>query len=95
MYHCILIQIPAAMGIVGIVAFAVHFFELGKLFFVKFSIDKFLIMILPLMIIGMSMVDNFFFYPNFQILYGVFLALAGTIPSDKDLKNPTKDAQIA
>jgi hypothetical protein len=28
------------------------------------------------MIIGTSLVDNFFFYPNFQIFYGVFIALA-------------------
>jgi O-antigen ligase len=76
MYHCIVAQIPASMGIVGCAAFVVHAFELLKLFFVKFSAPKFLLMMIPFMILVMSLVDNFFFYPNFQIFYGVFLALA-------------------
>ncbi len=76
MYHCIVAQIPASMGIVGCVAFVAHAFELLKLFFVKFSAPKFLLMMIPFMILVMSLVDNFFFYPNFQIFYGVFLALA-------------------
>ena len=67
---------PGAMGIVGCVAILMHFFELAKTFFKKFSMDKMLLLFVPLMIIGMSLLDNFFFYLEFQIFYGVFLALA-------------------
>lgn len=76
MYHCILIQIPAAMGIVGCLAFILHIFHLAKLSLKKFSADRLILLMVPFMIIGMSLVDNFFFYANFQIFYGVFLALA-------------------
>ena len=76
MYHCILIQIPAAMGIVGCAAFLFHGIRLAWLCIKRFSADKLLLLMAPLMIIGMSLVDNFFFYMNFQIFYGVFLAMA-------------------
>ena len=76
MYHCILIQVPAAMGIVGCLAFIFHLFHLAKLSFKKFSSDRLILLMIPFMIIGMSLVDNFFFYMNFQIFYGIFLALA-------------------
>jgi hypothetical protein len=76
MYHNIGFQFIAGMGIVGALAFVLHLIQIGKLFFVKFSLDKFLLLLIPLMIIGTSLVDNFFFYPNFQIFYGVFIALA-------------------
>lgn len=76
MYHCILIEFLGATGIVGCIAFLFHAFELLRLFFRKFSIDKMLLMMIPAMIIVMSLVDNFFFYFNFHIFYGAFLALA-------------------
>ena len=76
MYHCILVQVPAAMGIFGCLAFLFHLFELARLCFKKISSDRFLLLMIPGMIIGMSLVDNFFFYANFQIFYGVFLAMA-------------------
>ena len=76
MYHCILIQIPAAMGIVGCLSFLFHIIHLAKLFFKRFSADKLLILMIPCMILGMSLVDNFFFYLHFQIFYGTFAAIA-------------------
>ena len=76
MYHCILIEIPAAMGIFGCLAFLLHGFELARVFFKKFSIDKMLVMMVPLSILGLSLVDNFFFYLHFQIYYGAFLSVA-------------------
>jgi hypothetical protein len=84
MYHNIGLQFLAGMGIVGTAAFIFHLVEMGKLFFVKFSLDKFLLMLIPIMVIGTSIVDNFFFYPNFQIFYGVFLALAEILGEDSD-----------
>ncbi len=76
MYHCILIQIPGAMGILGCLAMLIHVKDLTCFFFKKFSADKMLLLLIPIMIIGMSMLDNFFFYLDIQILYGVSLALA-------------------
>ena len=85
MYHCILVQMPGAMGIVGCIAILVHFFELAKTFFKNFSVDKMLLLFVPLMIIGMSLLDNFFFYLEFQIFYGVFLALAEKQSEQREL----------
>lgn len=76
MYHCVLVQMLGSMGILGALAFIVHCTCLGVIFFKKVSVDKILLMLIPLMVLGMSLVDNFFFYPNFQIFYSVFLALA-------------------
>ncbi|MBQ2773608.1 MAG: O-antigen ligase family protein [Clostridia bacterium] len=76
MYHCIIVQFFASMGVFGVVAFAVHGVSFGTVFFKKISINKVLLLFVPLMILGMSLVDNFFFYPNSQIFYAVFLALA-------------------
>jgi hypothetical protein len=76
MYHCIGIEFLGATGIVGCLAFLFHIIQLMKLFFRKFSIDKMLLMMIPAMIIVMSLVDNFFFYFNFHIFYGAFLAFA-------------------
>jgi len=76
MYHNIIIQFLGSMGIVGIAAFFVHIKHLGEATVRRFSLDKLLLVFVPFMIIGMSMVDNFFFYANFQIIYSVFLAIA-------------------
>lgn len=76
MYHCIIFQFLGSMGILGAIAALVHFLTLGHICFKNAHIDKFLLLLLPFMIIGMSMVDNFFFYPNFQIFYCIFIVLA-------------------
>ena len=76
MYHCIFVEIPGAMGVVGCIAFLIHIVSLGILFFKRMSVNKLLLLLVPIMIIGMSIVDNFFFYLHFQIFYGAFVALA-------------------
>ncbi len=76
MYHCVIIELLGAMGVFGAVAFLIHVFEAVVLTFKKFRIDKFILMLVPTMIIIMSLVDNFFFYFNIQIFYCVFLVLA-------------------
>lgn len=76
MYHCIGIEFPAAMGVVGCIAFLIHAVQLAVLFFKKFTADRALILMLPLMILGMSLVDNFFFYLHFQIFYCIFIVIA-------------------
>ena len=75
MYHGIIPEFYGAMGIVGIGALAMHFFELGKMLFRRFSWEKLLLLAVPGMILVMSMVDNFFFYANYQFVYCLFLVL--------------------
>ena len=76
MYHNIFVQLLGAMGIVGLVAFLVHMKHVAEVFFRRFSGNKCLILMIPFSVILMSFVDNFFFYPNFQIFYAAFLAIA-------------------
>lgn len=76
MYHNIVVQWLGATGIVGCIAFVIHLFEMLKLTFKRFSFNKLILIALPLIIIAMSIFDNFFFYPHFQIFYAIFLALA-------------------
>lgn len=82
MYHCIVIEFLGSAGIFGALAFLFHVISLGITMFKQFSVNKFLILMLPAMIIGMSFADNFFFYLNFQIFYGVFLVIAELEPSE-------------
>lgn len=76
MYHCLGIEFLGAMGIFGCLAFVLHVVALFRLFFKKFSVNKMMALLIPAMIIGMTIVDNFFFYLNFQIAYSVFLVIA-------------------
>ncbi len=76
MYHNIGIQIIASLGIVGAVMFLIHLKHVAEIAIRRFSVDKLLLLLVPLSIIGMSLVDNFFFYPNFILIYTAFLAAA-------------------
>lgn len=76
MYHNIGVEIVGALGIVGVIAFLLHLRCLGEVILRKFSVKKLLICFVPLVIIAMSLYDNFFFYPNFQIIYGIYVAIA-------------------
>ena len=76
MYHNIVIQFLAATGVVGSVAFLIHLKHMLEVAIRGFSAEKLLLLCVPLMIIGASFVDNFFFYPNFQIIYAAFIAAA-------------------
>jgi hypothetical protein len=75
MYHGIIPQFYGAMGILGICALVKHLFDLGKTVFYRFSAEKLLLAAVPGMILMMSLVDNFFFYANYQFVYCLFLAL--------------------
>ncbi len=75
MYHNVFVQFPASMGTVGVLAFGVHLLQLLRLLR-KATVGRFLLLLLPGMILGMSVVDNFYFYLNQQIAYCIFLGLA-------------------
>ena len=76
MYHNIFIEFLGSMGIFGIFVFLIHLKHLLEAMIRRYSLDKLLLLGVPLCILGMSLVDNFFFYPNFHILYAAFLACA-------------------
>ena len=76
MYHNIIVEFLGSMGIVGIFAFLFHLKHGLELIFRKFSWDRILVLFVPVLILSMSLLDNFFFYPNFAIVYGIFLACA-------------------
>lgn len=75
MYHNLPLQFLGAMGIVGLGALVFHLVQFGHLWR-KPTATKVLLLTLPLMILTMSLVDNFFFYLNQQIAYCMFLAVA-------------------
>ncbi len=76
MYHCILIQILASIGIVGAFAFLWHLKQIFEVGVRRFSSSRCLLLLGPACIIAMSLVDNFFFYPNFILIYTALLACA-------------------
>ena len=76
MYHNIILEFLGSTGVVGTIAFFIHMKHMLEVAVRRRSIEKTLLLCVPLMIIIMSMLDNFFFYPNFQIAYAIFIALA-------------------
>ena len=76
MYHNIIVEMLASVGVVGLLALIIHVFGILKILFSKGSGDKSLLLLTPLLVLAMSMFDNFFFYPNIQIVYVAFLAAA-------------------
>lgn len=75
MYHNIIIEFLGSMGIAGLLAFAIHIKHGLEVFIRRFSVERAMLFLIPLSILGMSLVDNFFFYFNFQIIYAAFLAI--------------------
>lgn len=75
MYHCIFVQFFAATGGLGTLSYLLHSVQFSRLLIRKFTCNRMLVLLLPMMIVAMSLVDNFFFYLNFQIFYCVFLAV--------------------
>ncbi len=76
MYHNTVIEFLGSMGIFGLFALAVHIKHGIEVLLRQRSADKFILLLVPVSLLGMSMADNFFFYPNFQLIYAAFLACA-------------------
>ncbi len=97
MYHNIVIEFLGSMGIVGLFAFFIHLKQKLEIIVRCFSLDKLLLLLVPILILCMSLVDNFFFYPNFALLYTAFLAAAEIVLEQKrlqrlaNLNKPAKD----
>ena len=76
MYHNLPFQFLGSMGVVGIAAFVWHVADVLRVLVRRASLSKTLLLVLPLLISLTSLVDNFFFFLNFQIVYCAYLALA-------------------
>ncbi len=76
MYHCIVIQMGASAGTVGLLALVFHVKDIFILAFKRIKLDRIFLISVPAMILLMSLVDNFIFYLNIQIFYVAFLCLA-------------------
>lgn len=76
MYHNLPLQFLGSMGLVGLAALVWHTIDLCRIFVRSASIKKTLLLIVPLLILSTSLMDNFFFFLNFQIIYCAFLAFA-------------------
>ncbi len=75
-YHNIGVEFLGALGIVGVLAFLIHFKNWLEVLIRKFSFGKSLICMMPALVMALSLLDNFFWYTNFQIIFGAFLALS-------------------
>ncbi len=100
MYHNVIIQMLASCGMFGIFALVMHLKHLLEVTVRCFSADRLLLMLVPLGILTMSLFDNFFFYPNFMIIYTAALACAEkeltVARNDKllNLKNPSDERAV-
>ncbi len=83
MYHNIGIQLLASLGVVGLLMFLVHIKFVVEVLIRNFSGEKLILLIGPALIIVMSLLDNFFFYPNFILIYTAFLACAEVLLEQK------------
>ncbi len=76
MYHFLPLQFLGSMGIVGLTAFVWHLVDVVRVSLRRMTVDRLMLMLLPITILLTSLADNFFFFLNFQIVYCAFLALA-------------------
>jgi len=91
MYHNVIVQVLASLGIFGILSFAVHIKELITATFKKLTKEKLTLFLTPAMILATSMFDNFFFYLNFQMIYVAFLAAIEFINDEINSQILTKE----
>lgn len=78
MYHDLGVEILGATGVVGAIGFVIHLKDLIKTAFSRFTPGRLLLVLVPAAVLGLSLLDNFFYYTNIQLIYGMFLALAET-----------------
>ncbi len=76
MYHNVFVQLLGSTGIVGVLLFIFHLKHILEVTLRRFSLEKLMLLMVPACVLVMSLVDNFFFYPNFIIVYTAFLAAA-------------------
>lgn len=87
MHHNIFIEFLGSMGLLGLLALLIHLRHCIEVLIRRFSLDKLLLLGVPLSLLGMSLLDNFFFYPNFIIIYTAFLACAEVLLESRRAKH--------
>ncbi len=83
MYHNIFIQLLASLGVVGLLMFLIHIKFVVEVLIRSFCGEKLILLMGPALIIVMSLMDNFFFYPNFILIYTAFLACSEVLLEQK------------
>ncbi len=73
MYHSIGIQAMASMGVIGGIAFIMHLAGLINMGLRNCRKDKIMFTLIPFIFILISLVDNYFWYLNIQVLYCIIL----------------------
>ena len=91
MYHNIIIEFLGSMGAVGILAFIYHVFVILKRTKSCRNDARAFLVLFPFAVIVLSLLDNFFFYPIFNIYYATFLACVELASVERDGK---RDADI-
>ena len=76
MYHNIGVQLIGSLGIAGVFAMLWHLKNFAEVTIRRFSAERLLLLFVPVAVIMTSLLDNFFFYFDVQLFYGLFLALA-------------------
>jgi O-antigen ligase len=71
--HNTAVQILCSTGIIGTILFSYHIFEVVKFIIKNRTIEIFVITFAILVFMVISMVDQFFFVPNFTIIYTFLL----------------------
>lgn len=75
MYHNILIQIIGSTGIVGAFGFIWHLKDILKMTFYHCSRERLILALIPAAVLAGSLLDNFFYYFNVMLIYGVSLIM--------------------
>ncbi len=74
--HNTAVQILCSTGVIGTLFFLYHNFEIIKLFITKAKISRIIIGVAILLFLGISLVDQIYFFPNFTVIYTLLLLLA-------------------
>ncbi|MBO5926457.1 MAG: O-antigen ligase family protein [Clostridia bacterium] len=74
--HNTAVQVLCSTGIIGTLLFSYHIFEVLKVFCTKIKLSRVIIGVSILLFLGISLVDQIFFFPNFTIIYTLFLVFA-------------------
>lgn len=76
MYFNMAVQIAACAGILGLLAAAFHAGQVAVLFLRRISKQRCFIGFAIATVVISSMINNYIFYPQFAILYSIFIAFA-------------------
>lgn len=74
--HNTAIQILCSTGIIGTLFFLYHIYEVFKTFIKKATLNKTIVGVAILLFLGISLLDQIYFFPNFTVIYTLLLLIA-------------------